>query len=89
MSDPADILFKVYVFLKPHSLDKLIYRTLDAAQRACTSEDGEIEEWIAPAAPADTDMGASAIGRVRERGYTGDLTFVSIKSTVLWAQPAR
>ncbi len=47
MSDPADVLFKVYVFLKPHSLDKLIYRTLDAAQRACTSEDGEIEEWIA------------------------------------------
>jgi hypothetical protein len=47
MSDPADLLFKVYVFRKPHSLEKILYRTLDAAQRACTSADGEIEEWIA------------------------------------------
>lgn len=47
MSDPTDLLFKVYVFLKPHSLEKILYRTLDSAQRACTHEDGEIEEWIA------------------------------------------
>lgn len=43
----ADVEFKIYIYIKPHTSDKILYRTFDAAQRACTHIDGEIEEWAA------------------------------------------
>lgn len=47
MSLPAEALFRVWIYIKPTTSDKLLYRTLAAAQRACLHEDGEIEEWTA------------------------------------------
>ena len=47
MSQPATVLFRIWIYLKPHTSDTLVYRTFEAALRACTVEDGEITEWIA------------------------------------------
>ena len=40
MQQQTEIFTKVYVFRT------ILYRTFDAASRACTMENGEIEEWI-------------------------------------------
>lgn len=47
MSQPASLLFRIWVYLKPQTSDILIYQTFEAALRACTVEDGEITEWVA------------------------------------------
>jgi hypothetical protein len=47
MSQPADVLFRIWIFTKPQTYDTILYRTFDAAARACTMEEGEIEEWAA------------------------------------------
>jgi hypothetical protein len=46
MQQQTEIFTKVYVFRKPHMSGTILYRTFDAASRACTMEYGEIEEWI-------------------------------------------
>lgn len=47
MSQPAGILFRIWIYTKPQTFDMLLYRTFDAAVRACTAEEGEIDEWAA------------------------------------------
>lgn len=42
---PAPTL-RVWIYIKPQMEERLLYTTLDAAQRAC-SVGGEIEEWHA------------------------------------------
>ncbi len=45
--DPAAVLYKIYVVIKP-SEERLIYKTFDAALRAAEGLIGtEIEEWHA------------------------------------------
>ena len=36
--------FKIYIYIKPWSDDQIIYKTFDAAERACR-RGGVIEEW--------------------------------------------
>jgi hypothetical protein len=40
------IRLRVWIYLKPQTEQRLLYTSLDAAQRAC-SVGGEIEEWHA------------------------------------------
>ena len=40
--------FKIYIYMKPWSEDQIIYKTFDAAERACR-QDGLIEEWTCSA----------------------------------------
>lgn len=47
MSQPAGVLYRIWVYLKPQTSDILIYQTFEAALRACTVEDGEVTEWVA------------------------------------------
>lgn len=37
---------RVWIYLKPHTEERLLYTSMDAAQRAC-AVGGEIEEWHA------------------------------------------
>jgi hypothetical protein len=42
----ADILYKIYIYLKPITYEKIVYRSFTAAEKACRAG-GEIEEWCA------------------------------------------
>ena len=42
----ANIVFKIFIYIKPVTHEKIVYRTFTAAERACRAG-GEIEEWCA------------------------------------------
>jgi hypothetical protein len=44
--------FKIYIYLKPWSDDRIIYKTFDAAERACR-RGGVIQEWACHLGPGD------------------------------------
>jgi len=47
MSLPADTLFRIWILRKPQISDAVLYRTFDAAMRACCVAGAEVEEWVA------------------------------------------
>jgi hypothetical protein len=38
---------RVFIYVKPGTEERLMYASLAAAQRACTTVGGEVEEWHA------------------------------------------
>ena len=47
MSLPADTLYRIWILKKPQMSEICIYRTFDAAMRACCIAGAEVEEWVA------------------------------------------